>query len=84
MPNGSHVDGYVVVSNGLHGSSMTDMLHTSSQLAENPELAHRVEDEVRKTLDPGELFWIDNIGIGHLSGNLHVSLSVTDVSGGKL
>ena len=61
------------------GVTMSEMLRTSAELAANPELRHRFEDEQRSQLNPGESFHVDNLGIGHFHGALHVTSVATSV-----
>ena len=57
---------------------------TADELVSDSVLKTHVENTIRETLSPGETFWIDGGGIGHLFGNLHVSnvsVSIVDASG---
>ena len=57
----------------LMGATMPQMLENAEKLASNPEYRKEVEFDVRSRLAPGESFWIDELGIGHFWGALHVS-----------
>ena len=61
------------------GVTMTEMLRTSAELAANPELRHRFEEDRRLQLNPGESFYVDDVGIGHFHGALHVTSVATSV-----
>src|ERR1035437_6885939 len=55
------------------GATMPQMLENAEKLASDPEYRKQVEADVRSKLVPGESFWIDEMGIGHFWGALHVS-----------
>jgi len=47
------------------GVTMSEMLRTSAELAANPELRRQFEEDRRSQLNPGESFYVDDVGIGH-------------------
>lgn len=61
------------------GVTMSEMLRTSAELAANPELRRQFEEDRRSQLNPGESFYVDDVGIGHFHGALHVTNVLTSV-----
>jgi hypothetical protein len=57
----------------LDGYTMAEIMKSSENLASDPVAREEAEKDIRSRLPEGTSFWIDNLGIGHLSTGLHVT-----------
>jgi alpha-ketoglutarate-dependent taurine dioxygenase len=60
------------------GATMSQLLKNAAKLATDLEMRKQVEANIRAKLNPGDSFWIDNMGIGHFQSALYVSNQISD------